>query len=284
MQQVNKNEMFDMLDYFINKTNDNYITLLETLKREYVDYPDMNISLLDGLVNTLDASEKNLESDILGDIMNLNGNSAVMGNVYQNLKTRLYDKLFYFSEDEFSKALVLALKQQYYLRENMERKLRLIFFHILLDEMDKIKDKIIVNNMAILELIMVFKYSMPEDVLLKHLKSGTFFLMNNVSKNKEKVFNKNFLDKLITDTIDTLLGMSDEDLASDDNYAKAIVLSALLRSIFVIIDDYKKLIPYEEYYNNKEKEETVAKSFVRNAFITHYDDMNKEALKKLSKA
>lgn len=282
MQEV-KNDAYNLLEQLINETKQNYEEVINGDEGLFTQYPFIQLSLLFDYTEALDKINKNLKSSIFDDIMNIDKICAILGNVYQNFVIRAYDRLYSLNQEAVTRTLLKGLKQQYLLMESIEERMRIVFLNILTDEIDAFDDAILRENLADLGINITFKYRIDPKEKKQHRKNVNFFFKNTLSSNKENYFYRRYLDELIIKIIDTLLSMSDEDLVSDYCYTKSIALTILLRSIFFLIDSYEELIPYEEYYNKKEKQETRAKKMVREAFIKHYEDSQKESLKKLVK-
>lgn len=282
MQEV-KNDAYNLLEQIINETTANYEEVINGDEGLFTQYPFMQLSLLFDYTEALEKINQKFKMGILDDIMNIDKNIAVLGNVYQNFTVRIYDRLYCLNDDQFTRIFLFSLKQQYLLKEKIEEMIRLIFLNILTDEASIIDDKILKESLACLGINISFKYRIDPAEKKQHRRHVRTFLKNTISSNKEAYFHRQYLDELIIKIIDTLLSMSDEDLVSDYYHAKSIALTILLRSIFVIINNYEELIPYEEYYNKMEQRETRAKKMVREAFIKHYEDSQKDSLKKLVK-
>lgn len=284
MQHAIKKESYDLLKLLISKTVENYNTLLDSQRQEYVDYPYMNYAQLNDLINILNEATNNLCTDIISDIIGINKNKAVLGNINYILNLKMNEKLYCLDNDEFNRILIESLKQQFFLKEIIEKRIREVFFMIILDDINNIDDKLIKNMIASLALNITFKYSIDKEEERMRTKSSKNLIDLKLPHYKIENFNQQYLDSAIIRIIDILLSYKDEDFMSDKTYVTATTLSMLLRSIFVIIDDYKALVPYEEYYNEKEKRDTRAKNFIRKAFIMHYEDMQNDSLKRLSKS
>lgn len=253
MQHAIKKESYDLLKLLISKTVENYNTLLDSQIQEYVDYPYMNYAQLNDLINILNEATDNLCTDIISDIIGINKNKAVLGNINYILNLKMNEKLYCLDNDEFNRILIESLKQQFFLKEIIEKRIREVFFMILLDDINNIDDKIIKNMIASLALNITFKYSIDKEEERMRIKSSKNLIDLKLPHYKIENFNQQYLDSAIIRIIDILLSYKDEDFMSDKTYVTATALSMLLRSIFVIIDDYKALVPYEEYYNEKEK-------------------------------
>lgn len=283
MQHAKTNEEYNQLLEIINETRSSYENYTKTKDEQFVKYPYMPLALMSDHITALDKASNNLSTSILEDIISINYVDTILGNIYQNLMRRTYAKFFNYSEEDFNKILILALKQKYYLLENIERKIRDIFTYFLREEIHSTDNQITRYYLSIIRQNIHFKYATLKEDEEQQILNTNSFIASNISSNKVTYFYKDYLDNLITSTIDALLGMSNDTLTSDNEYAKAICLQCLLRTVFIIIDDYKELIPYEEYYNVKEKKETVSKGMVRDAFIRHYNDSRNENLKMLVK-
>lgn len=283
MQRANTNNLYNQINDLINKTYANYREFIEYKSLKHIEYPYMHFNELDDATKAFERMSSNLGTNILGDIMNINKKDVVVGNVYQNLKRSLYFKFYNYSGDEFSKVLVQGLKMQYYLTEYIEEAIRDFFKEILKSYCIASDDELIKRELIALWQDIEFKYSMSGENQKNHVDNMQRVITKQISNNKIGCFCRIYLDDLIKNTIDGLLKMSDEDLASDRNFSKAISLTILLRSIFMIIGDYKELIPYEEYYNEREKKETESKKLIREAFIMHYNDSMNEEIKRLAK-
>lgn len=283
MQHVNTGNLFNQIEELINKTFDSYQEFISTEKMKYVKYPYMHFGELADFIGIFDNLSKVLGTGILSDILNINLKEAVLGNVYQNMMRRFNIRFYNYSEDDLCSILIQGLKEQYYLNENMEKSVREIFASILEDYIETNKDGKI--NRELIERLqnIKFKYAIDKDDEERHNRNMQVVISRDLSLNKVYVFNNSYLDNLIKRTIDTLIIMDDEVLSSDKEYSKAICLHVLLRAIFMIIGDYKALIPYEEYYNSLEEKETKAKKMVREAFIWHYNDSMNEKIKRLVK-
>lgn len=284
MQHAIKKESYDLLKLLVSKTMESYNSLLDSQKQEYVDYPYMNYSQLNDLINILNDATDNLCTDIILDIIEINKNKAVLGNINYILNLKIHEKLYCLDDDEFNRVLIESLKQQFFLKEIIEKRIREVFFNLILDDISNMDDKLIKNMIASLALNIIFKYGIDKEEERMRKKSSKDLIDLKLPHYKIEYFNQQYLDSAIWRIIDILLSYKDEDFMSDKTYVIATTLSILLRSIFVIIDDYKALVPYEEYYNEKEKRDTKAKNFIRNAFIMHYEDMQNDSLKRLSKS
>lgn len=283
MQRASTNNLYNELEELINKTYANYQRFIDNGERNSCDYSHMNFGELADFIQIFDEISNGLDTDILDDILNIDLKKAVMGNIYQNMLRKLNPRYYNYSGDYFSSILVQGLKEQYYLKENIESQIRDIFVSLLKGYIETNEDVLLNKILDMYLLNISFKYLMEEKDEELHSRCMRSFASRNISLNKAVCFNRSYLEILIKKTIDALLSMTDEDLVSDREYSKAICLHLLLRAIFMVIGDYKELIPYEEYYNSLEKRETRAKKMIREAFILHYNDTMNEEIKKLAK-
>lgn len=283
MQRANKNDLYEQVNDLINKTYANYQDFIRYKSIKHIEYPYMSLSELADTINAFERMSSNLDTNILKDIMDISAKEAVIGNIYQNMKRTLFFKFYNYSDNQFSKALVQGLKMQYYLIEYIENAIRDFFKEILKFYCMTSEEELIKKELIALWQDIEFKYNMSKEDKKSHADNIQSTISNQISLNKAGFFYRTYLDALIKETIDELLKMRDEDFSSDQNFSKAICLHILLRAIFMIIGDYKELIPYEEYYTEKEKNETRSKKIVREAFILHYNDAMNEEIKKLRK-
>lgn len=281
MQDV-KNDAYNLLEKIITDTKNNYAHVFNG-EEEFTEYPYLHLSTLFDYIEGLEKINNKLGINLLSDIMNIDESITILGNVYHNLNLRLYDKLYCLNDDKINRIFLSTIKQQFYLTEKIEAKIRQIFLLILSEETNEIDDNIIASLLANLGINITFKYRLDDNTFSQHKKSVKSFFKISLSSNKKESFYRTYLDDLIIKTIDTLLTLTDEDLASDYYYSKGIALTVLLRAIFILINNYEELIQYEEYYNEKEPHETRAKKMLREAFIRHYEDSQKDSLKMLVK-
>jgi len=283
MQHANTNNLYNQIENLIQEIYNNYQKLLKDQKFEKIEYPYIPTDEIAEFVETFDKNFTYLESNILEDILNINLEKAVLGNIYQNLKQKLYSRIITYSGNYFCASLINALREQYYLVQQIEKTIRETFIGMLEETINSCNGKFLKEELKRHLTVILCKYAINEKDLIQYEKNAQIIIAQNISSQAISIFNSFYIDSLIKRSIDTLLSMPDDILISDKEYAKAICIQLLLRSIFMIIDDYQKLIPYEEYYNKKASEETTTKKMIREAFILHYNDSKNDKLKTLVK-
>lgn len=118
-----------------------------------------------------------------------------------------------------------------------------------------------------------FKYSNNRIIINKCPIEIEEYIKNNIRNA--------YLNCLIDELIKTILSYNDEALEKDIVYAKVMAYQTLLRSLLILLDDYKLLSEYEELYNNLENKDTIAKNIIKSAFISNYSDLSLYNKKKI---
>lgn len=189
-----------------------------------------------------------------------------------NIRMNFYIKSDCRSNDLFTKKLFSSLKNSYFITSLLEYKIRNVFSYLLKKHL-KASENMSKEYLEVLKNLqrdLTFKYHIEIPESYEFINE---YLKNNCESYDYDNFVNNYLDKMIMNIINYLLNISDEMYENDIIYAKGIAYQILLRSLFIIINDYNILAYYEQIYNDLEKNETIGKSIIKTAFISNYTDL-----------
>lgn len=253
--------------------------LEEYLSIENKVFLDMNI---DQINFYLEAIQEKLNikgsKSLVSDLTTIYSDNLILERLYVFLDLVLHIKLKSVTKDEFSKELFNALQQDYFISNDLEYEFREIFNYLLkkhIDASSKMEYSYI-NQLSILRDNLLIKYiGMGKNPFKSNIKDVPSYVIED--------YKDNWLDMKIKEVIDILLSINDDELENETIYAYAMSHQILLRSLFVILDDYKRLADYEEYYMMKCPNKTTSRSIITSAFIENYHDINEYSLRKVNK-
>lgn len=259
----------DLIILLDNKYNNKNID--NDKERDY--YNNFDLDYLLDIKDKYDNLYFNSNHDIIDFILDNNNYSSVLCRIYFNINNRIFNELY--AHDNLNINNINFINNPY---ESL---------------LNAIKDNRNIIEKTNYKIIKYFNYLLKKHMnASKHFNKEYLSTLNNINKNisfiydpiidissiKTEQYNQDYvvnmyLHELITKIMLILLTTPDEVFESDENYAKAIALQTVIRSILVIMNDNKKLIEYENFYNNFSKEETIGKSIIRAAFISNYYDV-----------
>lgn len=286
------------IDTLIKIVSQNYEALSNNMRAAhlYNTIEDRQYGLMSDqqLINVFEILDKELASllnfstfyDIKFSSINPDKSKRIaLERIIFNIKMRIHLRTHLQTDDEFSKELYYSYQNDFFISSYLENNIRKIYLNLLsahLKESDNTSLEYR-SHLKELEKELRFKYRINVKYCYDYAK--TFIDIHCKPYHYEQYLN-NYIDSLITSTMKEILKFSDEELEKDENYALGIEHQILLRTLFIIIDDYERLATYEQIYNDLEKKETIAKSIIRTAFISNYHDLqefNKRKIKEDSK-
>lgn len=246
------------------------------LQLEITSLQNLNINTLITFINTLHSIYKFDDSNSLKeDIDSFANFNPIIERVNFNLEQEFYKKIKCLSNDKFDKALFDAMLKKFYIINEFTHELRSIFITLL-------------ENHIISSECMSKSYKNTLNKILKNIKfkySNNRITINNSPIEIEEYIKNNiineYLNSLIDELIKTILSYNDESLENDIVYAKVMAYQTLLRSLLILLDNYKLLSEYEELYNKLEIKDTIAKNIIKSAFISNYSDLSLYNKKKI---
>lgn len=247
--------------------------LTRYLKMEESLFNNLTIRQLEDYIEEASKYVSNSETYLVSDLTEAYSYNVILERIIYLLNINLYTKLNHCVPE--NKALFNALKQRYFIINNFEYELRTIFFNLLNNHIEA-SDKMGNNYLFVLNSLKInlnTKYVInTSNPFKEHIK--------DIKRYDYEYFINEYLDKCIITILEMLSCLTDEQLQNESAYAVAISYQILLRSLFIILDDYKRLADYEEYYLNIINNNTIAKGIIKSAFISNYHDLQQYNLKK----
>ena len=260
-------------------TTNNITELQEYLHIESDVFLDLNVDQINLYIQAIQSKlNKHGGKSILDDLTTIYSDNLILERLLVFLNLVLHIKLKSTSKDEFSNELFKALQQEYFIVNSFEYELREIFNYLLKKHINASNkmDGTYIEQLNLLRNSLNIKYiGMGNNPFKEHMKDIPFHVYDE--------FTHQYLDIKIKETIDVLLSIKDDALENESIYAYAMSHQILLRSLFIILDDYFKLAEYEDYYLNKCPLKTTGRSIITSAFIENYHDLKEYGLKKVNK-
>lgn len=268
------NEVINFVNSCIPYFEENNIKdLTKYLESEDELFSNLTIRELENFISEANQYTRSTDSSLLSDLADAYSYNAVIERIVFLANIKLYTKLNYCVKE--NKPLFDALKQRYFIINDFEYELRKVFLNLLAKHIEA-SDKMSNNYLFVLKSLKVNlnkKYTLYSDNLFKeHIK--------NIKSYDYDYFVNKYLDEMITTVLVMLSSLTDDRLENESTYAIAISYQILLRSLFIILDDYKRLADYEEYYLGIIGNNTIAKGIIKSAFISNYHDLEEYNLKK----
>lgn len=268
------NEVINFVSSSIPYFEENKIKeLTNYLENEENLFDNLTIKELEDFIDEANKYVSNTETSLISDLTDAYSYNATIERIIFLLNIKLYTKLDHCVNE--NKALFNALRQRYFIISDFEYDLRKVFLSLLSKHIDA-SDKMSNNYLFTLKCLKVNlnkKYTLYSDNPFKEH-------INGIKSYDYEYFINQYLDKMITNILIMLSSLTDNQLENEQAYAIAMSYQILLRSLFIILDDYKRLADYEEYYLNIIGNNTIAKSIIRSAFVSNYHDLQEYNLKK----
>lgn len=277
LRLTNLSELIDFMGTFqsILESNDQD-RINEYLSVEYNYLNNLSIDQLNIYINVINTRvHNNGVSSLVNDLTNIYSANLILERLLLLLHIILHMKMKSITHNDISKDMLRGFQQEYFMVNNFEYNLREIYMY-LLDKHIEASSKMNVDYTKQLHTLrdrLSIKYTiMGKNPFNQTVKDIQYYVHD--------IFFEEYLDKKIKEVIDILLSISDDALENESIYAFAMSHQILLRSLFVMLDDYKKLAEYEDYYNDKCKERNIARGIITSAFIANYHDLNEYSLSK----
>lgn len=256
--------------------NDKSIDFDKYLRYEEAMIKDLTIDQIRSYIELIKLKLSIQDSkSLIDDLTYIYTSDLVLERLLNLLNSVLHIKLRSYSKNDISESLFSDLQNEYFMIRNFESKLRDIFEFLLNKHIEASgkMDEHYINQLVKLKNNLTVKYIGLDRCTYNE---G----MNDISVYVYEDFSFNYLDKMIKQVIDILATISDEALENEQIYAYAMSYQILLRSLFIILDDYHRLATYEDYYMNQINTKSVAKGIITSAFIANYHDLNDYSLSK----
>lgn len=160
--------------------------------------------------------------------------------------------------------LISFYQNNYLLIKELNFMIKSIFSKILDYEADNLNPKAI--------------YSFCLNIHLKYFEQK-----NNQCNYKKLTYEQEiYLKSLVKKIIDEMISYKNADLSDELVSFKLQLYQILLRSIFILSDDYQLMIYYDKYYNDLLDDENPIRDIISAAFIANYDDQKKINLSNLN--
>ena len=237
----------------------------------------LDIDQINFYINTIkDKLSYNFETrSIVDDLTNIYSVNLVMERLLLFLNHLLHIKLKSVTKNDISKNMFRDLQKEYFLTIYFENELRIVFEFLLNKHIDASKktNEYYLGQLLVLRDNLNTKYiGFNNYVSPDSLKDINSFFIDD--------FKETYLDKKIKNILDILCSIGDDALENEQIYAYVMSYQTLLRSLFILLDDYHLLATYETYYMDRCDDKSTIKGIITSAFIANYHDLNDSSLSK----